>query len=235
MITRLDELRERDTARWISQLLSALEHMHGMHIAHCDVKPENVLLVSGGGGGTKLSDFGCARRVGVSGASAAPQGSRGYAAPEQRAGSCPAASSVDLWGLGVLSVRTRRLEPLVDPRTPTVPALLTRPAGTACSSHERPILPCAVLALRHHTVLTMAISPWLSHTAHLLSQYVLLSGTMPFEPTNYHSACQQPLQFPGAAWSSVSVEVRCIPPLSSIRHLPLRVPRRSSSVAKPRA
>ena len=124
VITRLDELRERDTARWISQLLSALEHMHGLHIAHCDVKPENVLLVSGGGGGsaTKLSDFGCARRVGVSGASAAPQGSRGYAAPEQRAGSCPAASSVDLWGLGVLSVRTRRLEPLVDPRTSTVPA-----------------------------------------------------------------------------------------------------------------
>ena len=49
---------------------------------------------------------------------------------------------------------------------------------------------------------------------YLLSQYVLLSGTMPFEPANYHSACQQPLQFPGAAWSSVSAEVRCLPPLS---------------------
>ena len=113
VITRMDELCERDTARWISQLLSALEHMHGLHIAHCDVKPENVLLVSGGGGGsraaTKLSDFGCARRVGVAGASAAPQGSRGYAAPEQRAGSCPVASSVDLWGLGVLSVRASDL------------------------------------------------------------------------------------------------------------------------------
>ena len=111
MITRMHELRERDTACWISQLLSALEHMHGLQIAHCDVKPENVLLVSTGGGGlaaTKLSDFGCARRVGVC---AAPQGSRGYAAPEQRAGACVAACSVDLWGLGVLSVRTRPLEP----------------------------------------------------------------------------------------------------------------------------
>ena len=132
VITRMDELRERDTARWISQLLSALAHMHGLHIAHCDVKPENVLLVtepSGSGGGnqlaTKLSDFGCARRVGVAGA-AAPRGSRGYAAPEQRLGSCPAASA-DLWGLGVLSVRTHRDSNPTLGSTPRDPSPLTRP------------------------------------------------------------------------------------------------------------
>jgi len=49
-ITRMDKLRERDTARWISQLISALDHMHGLNIVHCDVKPENVLLVSSEGG-----------------------------------------------------------------------------------------------------------------------------------------------------------------------------------------
>ena len=44
VITRMDELCERDTARWISQLLSALEHMHGCGIYHRDLKPENLLL-----------------------------------------------------------------------------------------------------------------------------------------------------------------------------------------------
>ena len=118
-ITRMEELRERDTARWITQLLSALDHMHGLGIAHCDVKPENVLLVASEGGrlATKLSDFGCARRFSVSVADAAaadpavaataPRGSRGYAAPEQRLG-CAASPAVDLWGLGVLSVHACR-------------------------------------------------------------------------------------------------------------------------------
>ena len=164
MITRMDELCERDTARWISQLLSALEHMHGLHIAHCDVKPENVLLVSGGGGGsraaTKLSDFGCARRVGVAGASAAPQGSRGYAAPEQRAGSCPVASSVDLWGLGVLSVRASDLlEHLDEHQPPDTTGLLLAwsPRLTMRSTCSQ--APCYT----YYGHLTMAISHGFTH------------------------------------------------------------------------
>ena len=67
---------------------------------------------------------------------------------------------------------------------------------------------------------TMLYLLWPSYHGYLtrlysLSQYVLLSGTMPFEPANYQAACQQPLQFPGTAWSSVSAEVSCLPPLSS--------------------
>ena len=145
VITRMHELRERDTACWISQLLSALEHMHGLQIAHCDVKPENVLLVSTGGGGlaaTKLSDFGCARRVGVC---AAPQGSRGYAAPEQRAGACVAACSVDLGVSGAVGTHTAaRTTPMLSLPCPSSHAVSRGAAchrSTSCSRAPCPSSP----------------------------------------------------------------------------------------------
>eukprot|EP00908_Phaeocystis_cordata_P003911 Transcript_14288.p2 GENE.Transcript_14288~~Transcript_14288.p2 ORF type:complete len:259 (-),score=39.71 Transcript_14288:1111-1887(-) len=142
-ITRMDELAERDAARWSRQLLSGLDHLHARRIVHCDVKPENCLLVATSGEGgpvCKLSDFGCACRLDAALASAISRGSRGYAAPEQIFGARPGYAA-DLWGMGVLA-------------------------------------------------------------------YVLLSGTMPFKPASYGSACLEPVQFGGAAWASVSREVR---------------------------
>lgn len=37
---------EAEASRVVRQLLEALAHLHGQGIAHCDVKPENVLLSS---------------------------------------------------------------------------------------------------------------------------------------------------------------------------------------------
>jgi len=57
---------EAQAARIACQLLSALKLMHGRGIVHRDVKPENILLVSGNDDTNltvKLSDFGLARML----------------------------------------------------------------------------------------------------------------------------------------------------------------------------
>ena len=45
----------------------ALRHMHGLHMVHCDLKPQNVLLKSSPrdprGFTAKLSDFGLAKMM----------------------------------------------------------------------------------------------------------------------------------------------------------------------------
>ncbi|OUC40175.1 kinase domain protein [Trichinella nativa] len=51
-------LTEHQTARYISQLISAVEYLHGKGIVHRDIKPENVLLDANDV--VKLADFGLA-------------------------------------------------------------------------------------------------------------------------------------------------------------------------------
>jgi WD40 repeat protein/serine/threonine protein kinase len=89
------------------QLCHALEHAHGRGLIHRDVKPENILLADDGA--AKLTDFGIAKRAGVSesGANlvAATQsiawGTPGYAAPEQTVPNARIDGRADLFALGV--------------------------------------------------------------------------------------------------------------------------------------
>ena len=85
-ISRGVEVLERDAARWISELLLAVDFLHSAHgIIHRDLKPENMLLATPARDAPlKLTDFGTAKKlVDPSDGTRTPCGSLGYAAPEQ--------------------------------------------------------------------------------------------------------------------------------------------------------
>ena len=66
------------------QLINAIEYIHRLGVAHCDIKPENLVLDSGGN--LKLTDFGLAvvfrKKNGPKRLSTLPCGSPPYLAPE---------------------------------------------------------------------------------------------------------------------------------------------------------
>src|SRR5690606_7983911 len=90
-------------------ILDALAFLHGAGIVHCDLKPSNVLV--GSGGHVTLLDFGLLARLG---AEPSPGGTPSYAAPEQWRGEKATAAS-DAYALGatlhhVLTGRPRARE-----------------------------------------------------------------------------------------------------------------------------
>lgn len=94
-----------DAARGVIwRILRALASLHARNIAHRDVKPENVLLLSAADDvDVRLADFGFAKRVELDGRAAlqTPCGSPGYVAPEIAEGTTYD-KSVDIWSAGVM-------------------------------------------------------------------------------------------------------------------------------------
>ncbi|XP_074555478.1 protein kinase D4 isoform X2 [Halichoeres trimaculatus] len=95
-------LPERITRFLVTQILEALRYLHLKHIAHCDLKPENVLLVSADPlPQVKLCDFGFARIIGEKSFRRSVVGTPAYLAPEVIS-SCGYNRSLDMWSVGVI-------------------------------------------------------------------------------------------------------------------------------------
>ncbi|XP_069500896.1 serine/threonine-protein kinase D3-like isoform X2 [Ambystoma mexicanum] len=95
-------LPERVTKFITTQILVALRHLHLMNIAHCDLKPENVLLSSDDAfPQVKLCDFGFARIIGEKSFRRSVVGTPAYLAPEviRNKGYN---RSLDMWSVGVI-------------------------------------------------------------------------------------------------------------------------------------
>ncbi|KAL3806920.1 hypothetical protein ACHAXA_005492 [Cyclostephanos tholiformis] len=97
-------LTEGEAARILGQILDALSHMHGLGIAHRDVKPENVMFATTDDDSpVRLIDLGLSR--GHDGASEGPMsrvvGTPYYIAPEVLRGKYD--KSCDLWSVGVVA------------------------------------------------------------------------------------------------------------------------------------
>ena len=85
------------------QMAEGLEAAHAKGITHRDVKPDNVMLMSGSRGLVKLMDFGLAQLAGSSKFTreGTTLGTVNYMSPEQAEGA-PTGQATDLWSLGVV-------------------------------------------------------------------------------------------------------------------------------------
>lgn len=96
-------LSERVTKFLTYQILEALKYLHSKNIAHCDLKPENVLLVESRSQfpQIKLCDFGFAKIIEENSFRSSLVGTPAYLAPEVVRGE-RYNRSVDLWSVGVI-------------------------------------------------------------------------------------------------------------------------------------
>lgn len=81
---------------WIRQLCQAVQYMHSQNIAHCDIKPENILIDAQGN--AKLCDMGMA--LPADGKTWPRLGTLEYRAPEFLCGYEGDLKALDLWALG---------------------------------------------------------------------------------------------------------------------------------------
>jgi serine/threonine-protein kinase len=85
------------------QVASALEHAHKNNIVHRDIKPQNILVSSGGKnpGCVKVTDFGIARAASSTTTSTEAMGTVQYFSPEQAQGGFVDEKS-DIYSLGIM-------------------------------------------------------------------------------------------------------------------------------------
>ncbi len=85
------------------QMAEGLEAAHAKGITHRDIKPDNVMLMSGSRGLVKLMDFGLAQLAGSSKFTreGTTLGTVNYMSPEQAEGA-PTGQATDIWSLGVV-------------------------------------------------------------------------------------------------------------------------------------
>ncbi len=91
---------EDNAARVMRQVLFAVSYMHGLDIAHMDIKPENILYETADPDSpVRIIDFGMSRRH--RGIIDRPVGTPYYMAPEVLVGRY--GKSCDMWSLGVIA------------------------------------------------------------------------------------------------------------------------------------
>ncbi|XP_003784966.1 striated muscle preferentially expressed protein kinase [Otolemur garnettii] len=93
---------EDDVVTYMVQLLQGLDYLHGRHVLHLDIKPDNLLLAPDNT--LKIVDFGSAQPYNPQ--ALKPLGHRTgtleFMAPEMVKGE-PIGSTTDIWGVGVLA------------------------------------------------------------------------------------------------------------------------------------
>ncbi|XP_020597466.1 mitogen-activated protein kinase kinase kinase 3-like, partial [Phalaenopsis equestris] len=89
-------LPEPTIRRYVSSILFGLRHIHNMGYVHCDIKPDNILIVDGE---AKIADFGLAMRVGKESSKGNIRGTPLYMAPESVSRNEYNAAA-DIWALG---------------------------------------------------------------------------------------------------------------------------------------
>jgi len=95
---------EATAAKYIKQMLLAVNYLHQNHIMHRDLKPENWLLATKEGLGKsplKLIDFGISRRFKPGVPARTKAGTPNYVAPEVLSGRYD--EKADIWSLGVIT------------------------------------------------------------------------------------------------------------------------------------
>ena len=102
---RIDEgpLKLTEALSIAIQMAEGLEAAHDKGITHRDIKPDNVMLMSGSRGLVKLMDFGLAQLAGSSKLTreGTTLGTPAYMSPEQASGE-PTDPRADIWGLGAV-------------------------------------------------------------------------------------------------------------------------------------
>ena len=114
---------------WLQRVCEAVAYAHSAGVVHRDLKPENVRL--GEFDELTLLDWGLACEVG---AARPPAGTRGYVAPEQRAGAV-ASTSMDVYALGaMLSELLTGAPPPAPGQVPPGPVELAEACGAATAA-----------------------------------------------------------------------------------------------------
>lgn len=104
-INKSSSFTDSQARHYFRQMVQAVAFMHQKGIAHCDLKPENVLFEGPNSEHLKLIDFSFARSIENNNcldSSPIVTGTLGYTAPEVFEGRSYALESSDLWSLGVI-------------------------------------------------------------------------------------------------------------------------------------
>ncbi|XP_068165520.1 striated muscle preferentially expressed protein kinase isoform X2 [Antennarius striatus] len=95
-------VKEREIRWSVQQVLEGLCYLHQKHIAHLDIKPENILMASPGGDQIRICDFGNAMKLDPSEDQYCKYGTPEYVAPEI-VNQTPVSTATDIWPVGVLT------------------------------------------------------------------------------------------------------------------------------------
>ncbi|EGR27300.1 protein kinase domain protein, partial [Ichthyophthirius multifiliis] len=93
-------INEKESCKYIQQILSGVEYLHNLNITHRDLKPENLLLDYKKN--IKIVDFGLSNIYKNKELLKTACGSPCYAAPEMIAGQKYEGLSVDIWSTGII-------------------------------------------------------------------------------------------------------------------------------------